>query len=112
MQSNNTAGQCTYDDFRLEYQVIALEYIPCKQLTIEVVCLNPYSSWEKEATFKHSTPLSPIQSLELIKFQTSDPKLKIAASIIDSVIENLKLPKDKLRKLSIRSGQVWFVCKV
>jgi hypothetical protein len=111
-QENNTAGICNYDDFRLEYHVVVLEYVPCKQLNIEVVCYNPAGTWEKEATFKHSTKLSPFQSLELIKFQTSDPKLRIAASIISSVIENIKLPKDKLRRLNIKDGKVWFVCVV
>src|SRR6202035_3546093 len=101
----NNAGQCMVDDFRLEYQVIHLEYVLGKLLVIEAVCRNPYATalLDKEATFKHTTT-KPLPF--------ADEKTRIALLIVESVIKNLELPREKLRKLVIRGGQVFFVCKV
>lgn len=89
------------DDFRLEYQVISLEYVLHKSLEIVAVCHNPWGVLDKEATFKYSTTNFPI----------GDEKNRLALLIVESVIKNLELPKEKLRKLVIRNGQVFFVCK-
>jgi NhaP-type Na+/H+ and K+/H+ antiporter len=102
--NHNTArtGECMYEDFRLEYQVVNLEYIKDRSLKIEAVCYNPYNILDKEAIFKHSTN----------NLNVFDERLKISYSIIDSLIANLDLPKNKLYKLIIRDNQVFYICKV
>lgn len=96
------AGECMYENFRLEYQVVYLEFIKDKFLKIEAVCYNPYNVLDKEAIFKHSTS----------NLNAFDERLKISYSIIDSVINNLNLPKDKLYKLIVKNNQVFYLCKV
>lgn len=97
------AGACLYEDFKLEYQVINLEFIHNKLLKIEVVCINPYNSFEREATLKYSTD-------NLLS--NPDERLKISYSIMNSVIKNFKLSKDKLRKLNIKDGKVFYICNI
>ena len=94
-----TAGECIYENFKLEYQVIILEYVRGKSLKIEAVCFNPFNEYDKEAVFKHSTT-----NLKIV-----DEKLKIAFSILDSVIGNLNFNKEKLHKLVIKNNQVFYI---
>jgi len=96
----NCAGVCLVETFRLEYQVIALEYIPNKLIAIEAVCLNPYSNYDKELTFKLKTA-----NLKII----GDKKLDIALSIINSVIKEMELTSENLRKLCIRDKKVFYI---
>jgi NhaP-type Na+/H+ and K+/H+ antiporter len=96
------AGVCMHENFKLEYQVVDLEFVRNKSIKIEAVCYNRHASIEKEAVFKHST-----NNLNLL-----DERLKIALSIMDSVIKNLDLPKDKLYKLVVRNHQVFYICKI
>jgi hypothetical protein len=103
MQPNTAcAGECIYDQFRLQYQVINLEYIKGKSLSIVAVCYNPFNSLDKESTLKFSTN----------NFNIPDKRLDIVMSIIESVIENLKLPKDKLFKLVVKDSQAFYICSV
>lgn len=103
MKTNTAcAGECMYENFRLEYQVVHLEYVKDKLLRIEAVCYNPYNVLDKEAIFKHSTN----------NLNASDERLKISYSIIDSIISNLNLEKEKLYKLIVKNNQVFYLCKV
>jgi hypothetical protein len=101
-QTTNCAGECIYEDFTLEYVVISLEYIRNKSMKIEAVCYNRRNSFDKEAVFKHST-----NNLNIL-----DDKLRISYSIMDSVIKNMDLQKDKLYKLIIKNGGVFYLCAV
>lgn len=103
MKPNTTcAGECMYENFRLEYQVTALEYIHNSYLKIEAVCFNPYNEYDREAIFKYSTN----------SFLAKDERLKIAMLIIDSLIKNLNLSKDSLRKLIIKNKETFYICKI
>jgi hypothetical protein len=93
-----TAGECLYDNFKLEYQVVALEYICGKSINIEVVCYNPYS-FDKEATLKFTTT----------NLNVPDRKLDISLLIINSLIKNLKLDPKTLRKLTIRDHKIFYI---
>lgn len=97
--SNAAAGTCVYENTRLEYVVVSLEFIRNKSLKIEVVCLNP-RSFDKEATLKYTTT----------NLSLPDERLNIALSIMDDVIKNLDLPKDKLYKLVVKNHNVFYVC--
>lgn len=96
---SNCAGVALIDNRRLEYQVIALEYVPGTLISIEAICLNQYN---REATFKLSTK----------NLLSSDKKTEIAFSIINSLIKEVGLDIDKLRKLCIRDKQVFFITTV
>lgn len=98
---SNCAGVCLVGgDFRLEYQVIALEYIPNKLISIEAVCLRPSNHHlDKEVIFKLSTK----------NLFAGDKKLEIAFSIINSVIKEVGLSDAKLHKLCIRDKKVFFI---
>lgn len=104
MAIHNTAcaGECTYKKFKLEYQITSLELIIGKSLKIEAVCLNPSNSFDKEVIFKYSTN----------NFSSGDSRLDVAFLMIDDVIKNLELDKEKLRKLVIKDHQAFYVCKV
>jgi hypothetical protein len=95
------AGECMYENFRLEYQVVHLEFVKNKFLKIEAVCYNP-STFDKEAVFKYTTN----------NLNSPDEKLKIAFSIIDSVIKNLDLSKDKIYKLIVENNKVFYISVV
>lgn len=100
MKPNPTcAGECMYENFKLEYQVVHLEFIHNKYLNIEAICYNPFNQYDRESIFKHT----------ITKFNSSDIKLKIALSIIDSIIKNLNLPEDKLYKLVIRDNKIFYI---
>jgi hypothetical protein len=94
-----TAGECIYENFKLEYQIVRLEYVHKKCLKIEAICLNPRNSLDKEVVFKYSTNNLNVQS----------EKLKISFSIIDSLIKNLDLQKDKIYKLVVKNGGVFYI---
>lgn len=96
------AGACMYENFKLEYQVVYLEFVHNKYLKLEAVCYNRLNSIDKEATLKYSTS----------NLNSPDERLKISFLIMDSVIKNLNLSKDKLRKLIVKDHQVHFICKV
>jgi hypothetical protein len=100
---HNTActGACMYENFKLEYQVVYLEFIHNKFLKIEAVCYNPSNPLDKEAILKYSTN----------NLNTPDERLKIAFMMIDSVIKNLNLSKSNLRKMVIKDHQVYYICK-
>lgn len=103
MKPNTTcAGECMYENFKLEYQVIHLEYIKNKLLKVEAVCYNRHNTLDKEAVFKYNSNNLNIQ----------DERLKIALSIMDSIIKNLDLPKENLYKLVVENNQVFYICKV
>jgi len=91
-----------YENFKLEYQVTHLEFIRGKYLQLEAVCYNPYNTLDKEAVLKYSTT----------NLNSTDEKLKLVLSIVDSMILNLNLSKDDLYKLIVRNNQVFYICKV
>lgn len=93
---SNCAGVCLVDDVRLEYQVIALEYIPGKLIAIEAICLNQF---HREAVFRLNTK----------NLVFPDKKTEIAFSIISSVIGDIGLDSTKLRKLCIRDKKVFYI---
>ena len=99
-----TAGVCLIDDkWRIEYQIIALEYIPNKLIRIEAVCLHPTQRFDRELVFK----------LETENLFINDKRLEIAFSIINSTIKNIELPeKSKLHKLIIRNREVFYLCEL
>lgn len=97
MPSN--AGVCMYENFRLEYQVVYLEYVHKKSLKIEAICLNPFNEYDREATFKYSTN----------NFNINDERLKISFTIIDSVAKNLNLDMSKLYKLIVKNNKVFYI---
>lgn len=101
-QTTNCAGECIYEDFTLEYVVISLEYIRNKSIKIEAVCHNRHNSFDKEAVFKHST-----NNLNML-----DDKLNITYSIMDSLIKNIGLQKDKVYKLIVKNGNVFYLSAV
>ena len=95
----NNAGECMYEDFKLEYQIVSLEYVHKKCLKIEAICRNSRNALDKEAVFKYSTT----------NLNHQDERLKISFSIIDSVIKNLNLEKDKVFKLVVKNGEVFYI---
>lgn len=96
------AGQCIVEQFKLQYQIVNLQYIVGKSISIEAVAYNPYSSPDKEAVLKFSTT----------NLNSPDKRLDIAMSMVDDVIANLGLDADKLRKLIVRDSQAFWVCSV
>lgn len=103
MKPNTTcAGECMYENFKLEYQVVYLEFIRKKSLKIETICINPNNTLDKEVVLKYSTN----------NLSTPDEQLKIAYSIMDSVIQNLNLSRDKLFKLIVKNHQIFYVYKI
>lgn len=103
MSYTSCAGSCTYDNFKLEYQVVSLEFVRNKFIKIEAICYDPYSKhFDKELTLKYHTT----------NLKTSDNKLKIVWSIIDSLIKNLELPKENLYKLVVKNKQIFYILKL
>jgi hypothetical protein len=103
MQPNTAcAGECVYQQFKLQYQVVQLEYVRGKCLSIVAICYNPYNSLDKESTLKYSTS----------NLNIPDKRLDIAMSMVDDVIKNLELDANKLYKLVIKDSQAFFVCAV
>lgn len=103
MQTNTAcAGKCIYESYKFEYQVIHLEFIRNKHLELEIVCYNKHNTLDKESTLKYNTN----------NFNSADEKLKIALSIMDSVIKNLNLEKEKLYKLVVRNREVFYLSEV
>ena len=88
-----------YENFRLEYQIVSLEFIHNKSLKIEAVCYNPFNTLDKEAVLKYSTT----------NLTLPDKRLEIAFLLMDSVIKNLDLTKSKLRKLVIKDHQAYYI---
>jgi len=100
MKSNTTcAGECMYENFKLEYQVVHLEYVRNKYLKLEAVCYNPHNTLDKEAVLKYNTN----------NLNSPDEKLKIALHMLDSIIAKLELPKEKLYKLVVRNLEVYYI---
>lgn len=99
MGANNCAGVCTYEDFRLEYQIEYLEIIFKRSLKIQAVCYNPYNLYDREAIFKYSTN----------NLSSNDIRLKIAMSMIESLIKDLRLDKNKLYKFIVKNKQVFYI---
>lgn len=95
--SNVYGGTCVVDDQRLEYSVVSLTYIPNKEISIEAICLNPYS--RQENTFRYATS----------NLFGTDKRLDIAYSIIHSVMQDLGLDHTKIHKLRIHNQQVFFI---
>lgn len=93
------AGECMYENFKLEYQIIHLEYVRNKCLRIEAVCYNPHNTLDKEAVLKYNTN----------NLKSPDEKLKIALNMVDTLITNLDLPKEKLYKLIVRNREVFHI---
>jgi hypothetical protein len=91
------AGTCIYENFKLQYQIVHLEFIKGKFLQIEAICYNPYA-YDKEAIFKYCTR----------NFAISDEKFKIAISLLNSVIDNLELPSIPFR-LIVKNHQVYYL---
>lgn len=103
MKSNTAlAGECMYEDFRLEYQVVSLEFIRNKHIKVEAVCYNPHNTLDKEAILKYSTN----------NFNSNDGRLEIALSMLDSLTKNLNLQKETLYKLIIKDHQVFYLHKI
>lgn len=100
MKPNATcAGECMLDTFRLHYNVVSLEFIKDKSLTIEAICYNPFDPVNREAIFKHTTN----------NLSSKDDKQVIAISILNSFIESLELSRDNLYKLVVRNKEVFFI---
>lgn len=96
-------GEFTYDDIKLEYQVILLEYHHSRRrnyLHIEAICLNPLNSWDREMKFVFQTN----------NFSSNDEKLKIAFTILKSVIDNLGIAS--VFKLNIKNGNVFYMKEI
>lgn len=93
------AGECMFENFKLEYQVVELEYVKNKYLRIEAVCYNPRNTLDKEATLKYSSN----------NLKSTDEKFKIAIGMVDRLITNLDLSKEKLFKLVVRNGEVFYL---
>lgn len=102
MVANTTcAGECIYDNFKLEYQIVSLEFIRDKSLTIEAICYNKKSKHiDKEMILKYRSS----------NLSTPDGKQKIVLSILFSLMKNLNLQKEKLHKLVVRNNQVYYIC--
>jgi hypothetical protein len=98
MSNPATAGECLFENFKLEYQITSLEYICGKSVKIEAVCYNPYS-FDKEAILKYTSN----------NLKVPDRKLDIALLIINSLIKNIKLDANKLRKLTIKDSKIFFI---
>jgi hypothetical protein len=96
---SNCAGIAIVDNVRLEFQVIALEYIPGKFIAIEAICLNQF---HREAVFKLITK----------NLLFPDKKTEIAFSIINSVIKEVELDSNSLHKLCIRDKKVFYITSV
>lgn len=96
---SNLAGVCVFENFKLEYQVEYLEYIPNKSLNIKAICFNPYNVWDREAVFKYST-----NNLSL-----NDPRLQIAISMIEGLVKDLNLQNERLFKLVVRNKQAFYI---
>lgn len=96
------AGKCMYEDFKLEYQVVHLEFVRKKFLKLEVVCYNPYNTLDKEAVLKYHTT----------NLNSSDEKLKVVLSVVDSIIKNLNLEKENLYKLVVRNHEIFYLVKI
>ncbi len=97
-----SSGVCKYEDFELEYQIVSLDYSFNKILSIEAICYNPSPSYHKEATFKYSTT----------NLNSNDERLKIANLIINTIVGHLGTERNKLRRLSIRNGEVFYMCSI
>ena len=93
-----TAGVCVYNEYKLEYQIVSLEYITNRSLKIEAICYNK-RSFDKEAVFKYSTN----------NFRLFDERLEISLTIVNSLVENLKVDKAKLKKLTVIDGQIYYI---
>ena len=93
-----TAGVCVYNEYKLQYQIVSLEYVANKSLKIEAICYNK-RSFDKEAVFKYSTN----------NFRLFDERLEVSLTIVDSLIENLKLDKSKLKKLTVIGGEIYYI---
>lgn len=98
-QTSVCTGECIYQKFKLEYQIIYLEFIQDRSLKIDVVCYNPFNEYDKEAILKYSTN----------NLKSTDERLKIALLIVESAIKNLKLDKNKLFKLVVRNNKIFYL---
>ncbi len=96
------AGEFVHEKFKLEYQVVHLEYVRNSSIKIEAVCYNRRNSLDKEATFKYATN----------NLKSTDEQLIISLSIVDCVIKNLDIPKEKLYKLIVRDCKVFYIYEV
>lgn len=92
-------GECVYEDYRLKYQIIDLEFIKNKFFKIEVVCFSRFNEFDREAIFKYSTS----------NLNSSDERLKVAMSIFDSIIKNIKLEKNNIYKLCVRDKKIYYI---
>lgn len=101
-QDGSCAGVCMYEKFKLEFQIVYLEYIYNKSIKIEAVCYNRKNSINKEEIFKYSTN----------NLNSSDERMKVSLSILDSVIKNLDLEKDNLYKLNVKNNEVFYIHKL
>ena len=102
MQSLAGAGECLYKEFRLEFQVVELEYVFNKSLKINAICFNPFHQYEKEAVLNHCSS----------NLGNGDERTKISLLIIDALIKKLNLDKNQLRKLVIKNNKAFFILKV
>ena len=93
------AGKCLYENFNLEYQITYLEFIRDKSISIEAVCYNPIATIYKEIILKYSTT----------NLNSPDEQLKLSLLMVDSIIKNLALDKNKLYKLIIKDNNIFFV---
>lgn len=98
-------GQCFYKEFKMEFQILNLEFIKGKNLYIEAICYHPTSAKNKEVLFQYNT--SNTESCSPL-----DEKSAIALMIINLTIDKLKLNKNNLYKLSIKNKDVYHISKV
>ena len=97
-----TTGECLIEDFKLEYQIESLEYVRQKSLSIIAVCYNPYNKYDRESVLKYSTH----------NLSSSDKRLEIALLMIKSLITKFSLDENKVHRMIVRNGQVYYLSDV
>jgi hypothetical protein len=99
MVDTSTAGTCSFENYKLEYKILNLEFISGKSLSIEAVCYNPNNKHDREAIFKYSTN----------NINVYDKRLEIAFLIVRTLIKTLQLNEDNLRKLMVRNNKAYYI---
>ena len=103
MQNLAHTGKCYFKEFKMEFQILNLDFVKDKSLSIAAVCYHPTSAKNKEVLFHFNTLNT--------KYPT-DEQSAIAFIIMNLTIERLKLNKENLYRLSIKNKDVYFLSKL